>query len=71
MSSKMKTNFKKSVTSLVCYIPNYLLTFICLIQANTVVSNTCNTAPRLLTAAAASAKTSMDGKLRIILPWKV
>jgi len=47
-----------------------MTTLICLIHPSTVVSSTCSTAPRLLGAAAASANTSIDGKLKIILPYK-
>lgn len=46
------------------------ITFICFIQPNTVVSRTWSTAPRLFWEAAASARTSIDGKLKIIRPCK-
>lgn len=51
-----------------------LHTFICLIHASTVVSKTCKTAPLLFGVAAASANTSMEGRLRMMRPcngWKI
>lgn len=45
-----------------------LHTFICLIHASTVVSKTCKTAPLLFGVAAASANTSMEGRLRMMRP---